>query len=60
MRRPSEEGASIGIEAGEAPGIQPDPLVENTFEGSVHGAVKSQDSFIYPKSHLTSPPFIQG
>ena len=58
-RRPSEEAASIPIEAGEVSGVRPGPLVENVFESSIDGAVKSQDPRTYPKSQLTSPPFIQ-
>lgn len=58
-RRPSEEGASIGTEAGEVSRVGPGPVVENTSESSIHGTVKSQDSFTYPKSHLKLPPFIQ-
>lgn len=46
--RPSEGGAPIGIEGGVS-SVSPDPLVENTFEGSMHGAVKSRNSSTYPR-----------
>lgn len=49
--RPSEGDASIRIEGGVS-SVPPGPLVENTFEGSMHGGVKSRNSFTYPGSHL--------
>ena len=50
--RPYEEGPSIEIEE-EVPGVHPSTLVENTFEGSMHGAMKGQDAFSYLELYIS-------
>lgn len=50
--RPDEEGPPLES-GGEVPSVRPGSLVENPSEGSIHGALKGQDSEL----HLNSPYF---